>query len=161
MSFFTESNLPGIGKKITLSTHLNEKAVLIIHHDGKREFYIMDKFGEPITGITLLDEESRRLSSFLSGAIYKPASVQHLEKALGGINIDWFKIENNSKAIGKSIHELDIRQKTNVSIIAILKNNDEFIPNPSSDYIIQNHDTCIVISKSEGFKKFVQMIRGE
>jgi TrkA domain protein len=72
MSFFSESDLPGIGKKISLTTHSNDKVVLIIHHDGKREFYIMDKEGEPLASVTMLDEEARRLGGFLSGVMFKP-----------------------------------------------------------------------------------------
>lgn len=158
MSFFSESDLPGIGKKISCTTYSREKVVLVVHHDGKREFYIMDKDGDPKAGVTLLDEEARRLGGFLSGIMYKPKSVENLEIALEGIRIDWFKLEKDSPVIGKAIGGLGIRKRTQVSIIAVLQ-NDNFIPNPSSDYVFQKGDTCVVIGKPERFKDFLEIIR--
>lgn len=158
MSFFSESDLPGIGKKISCTTHSKEKLVLIVHHDGKRELYTMDPSGEPLASVTLLDEEARRLGGFLSGVVYKPKSVENLEVALDGIRIEWYKIDKDSPVIGKQIGGLSIRKKTQVSIIAILK-GETFIPNPSSDYIFQEGDTCVVIGKQERFKYFLEIIR--
>ncbi len=158
MSFFSEADLPGIGKKISCSTYSKEKVVLIIHHDGKRELYIMGKDGEPEAGVAMLDEEARRLGGFLSGAMYKPKAVEDLELALEGIRIDWYKLEKDSPVVGKAIGGLGIRKKTQISIIAILR-NDTFIPNPSSDDVFQEGDTCVVIGKPERFKDFLALIR--
>ena len=158
MSFFSESDLPGIGKKISCTTHSKEKLVLLIHHDGKREVYIMDNDGEPQANVTLLDEEARRLGGFLSGVMYKPKAVENLELALEGVRIDWYKIEKDSPVIGKAIGGLGIRKRTQVSIIAVLR-GDTHIPNPSSDYVFQEGDTCVVIGKPERFKDFLEIIR--
>lgn len=158
MSFFSESDLPGIGKKISCTTHSREKVVMVIHHDGKRELYIMDKEGEPKAGVTLLDEEARRLGGFLSGVMYKPKAIEELELALEGIRIDWYKIQSGSSVIGKAIGGLGIRKKTQISIIAVLR-DDTFIPNPSSEYIFEEGDTCVVIGKPERFRDFVELIR--
>lgn len=158
MSFFRETDLPGIGKKISCTTHLKEKVVLIIHHDGKREFYITDDEGEPKASVTLFDEEARRLGAFLSGVMYKPKSVENLEVALEGFRIDWFKLDKNSPVIGQQLGGLGIRKRTQVSIIAILR-NDTFIPSPSSDFVFEEGDTCVVIGKPERFKDFLGIIR--
>lgn len=158
MSFFSESDLPGIGKKVSCTTHSKEKVTLIIHHDGKREFYIMNDNGDPKASVTLLDEEARRLGGFLSGVMFKPKAVESLEVALEGIRIDWFKIDEASPVIGKQIGGLGIRKKTQVSIIAVLR-NDEFIPNPSSDFVFETGDTCVVIGKPERFRDFLALIR--
>ncbi|MCX7747029.1 MAG: cation:proton antiporter regulatory subunit [Clostridia bacterium] len=158
MSFFSESDLPGIGKKVSCTTHSKEKVVLVIHNDGKREFYIMDKEGDPQASVTLLDEEARRLGGFLSGVMFKPKSVENLELALEGIRIDWYKLDKNSPVIGKKLGGLGIRKNTQVSIIAILKET-EFIPNPSSDYVFEAGDTCVVIGKPEKFKDFLEIVR--
>lgn len=158
MSFFSEADIPGIGKKISCTTHSREKAVIIIHHDGKRELYIMDNSGEAQAGITLLDEEARRLGAFLSGIMYKPKAIENLEIALEGVKIDWYKLSSTSPIIGKQLGGLGLRKRTQVSIIAII-NNDDFIPNPSSDYVFREGDTCVVIGKPERFKDFLKIIR--
>lgn len=158
MSFFSESDLPGIGKKISCTTHSREKLVIVVHHDGKRELYIMNNEGDPQAGVTLLDEEARRFGGFLSGVMYKPKAIEDLELALEGIRIDWYKIEHGSPVIGKAIGGLGIRKRTQVSIIAILRDGD-FIPNPSSEYVFKEGDTCVVIGKPERFRDFVDLIR--
>ena len=158
MSFFTESDIPGIGKKINCTTYSKEKAAVIIHHDGKREFYIMDSYGKPKAGIALMDEEARRIGAFLTGAMYKPKVVKDLEESLLGISIDWFKLDKNSPIIGKALGGLGIRKNTQVSIIAIV-NGEEFIPNPNSEYLFREGDTCVVIGKPEKFKTFIELIR--
>lgn len=158
MSFFSETDLPGIGKKISCTTYSKEKVVLVIHHDGKRELYIMDNEGEPQASVTLLDEESRRLGGFLSGVMFKPRAVENLELALEGIRIDWYKIEKGSPVIGKALGSLGIRKNTQVSVVAILR-EDSFIPNPSSECVFREGDTCVVIGKPERFKDFLKMIR--
>ncbi|MGE5582663.1 MAG: cation:proton antiporter regulatory subunit [Bacillota bacterium] len=158
MSFFSETDLPGIGKKISCTTHSKEKVTIIIHHDGKREFYILDKNGESQANVTLLDEEARRLGGFLAGVMYKPKVVQNLEVELEGIRIDWFKLDSSSPVIGRAIGELSIRKRTQVSIIAVLR-NDTFIPNPSSEFIFEDGDLCVVIGKPERFKDFLAIIR--
>jgi TrkA domain protein len=158
MSFFSETDLPGIGKKINCTTHSKEKVSLILHHDGRRELYIMDKNNEPLAGISLLDEEARRFAAFLSGSVFKPKSLENLENAMGNIKIDWFRLESDSPIIGKRIGSLGIRKKTYVSIIAIIK-KDTHITNPSSDYIFEEGDTCVVLGDSKNFPNFLNIIR--
>ncbi len=158
MSFFSESNLPGIGKKINCITHSKEKVSIILHHDGKRELYIMDKNNEPLASISLLDEEARRFGAFLSGAVFKPKSLEYLESAMENIKIDWFKLEDDSPVIGKRIGSLGVRKKTEVSIIAIIKDGS-YVTNPSSDYIFGIGDTCVVIGNPKNFRSFLNIIR--
>lgn len=158
MSYIRETDLPGIGKKISYTTLSKEKVVLIIHDDGKREFYIMDKNSEPQACITLFDEEARTLGAYLSGVMYKPRAVQHLEVALEGVKIDWFKLEKTSPVIGQKLGSLEIRKRTQISIIAVLRRDDAFIPNPSSEFVFEEGDTCVVIGKPENFKDFLAII---
>ena len=158
MSYFSESDLPGIGKKINCTTHSRDKATIIVHHDGKRELYILDSSGEPRASMTLLDEEARRIGSFLTGAVYKPKSVENLEVALEGFSMDWYKLDKDSPVIGKKLGELGIRKKTQVSIVAVFR-GDTFIPSPSSDHIFQEGDTCVVMGKPDRFKDFEGIIR--
>ena len=158
MSFYRESNIPGIGKKITFMTHSKEKASLIVHHDGKREFYILDREGEAVASISLLDEEARRVGSFMSGIQYKPTSIEDLESALEGVKIGWFPIGKGSPIIGNKMGGLGIRRRTQVSIIAVV-NEDGITPNPSSEFIFQEGDTCVVIGDPDNFKYFIELIQ--
>ena len=159
MSFFSESDLPGIGKKIICHTHSKEQLALIVHHDGKRELYIIDEQGEPISGITLMDEEARRLGIFLSGTMFKPKFIETLESALEGLNIEWYKLHETYSLVGKTIQNADITKNTGVSIIGILKENETFILNPEPSYSFEVNDTCVVIGDPKHFKTFLEFIR--
>jgi TrkA domain protein len=158
LSFYRESDLPGIGKKITFMTHSGDKATLIIHHDGKREFYIMDKEGEPLANVTMLDEEARRIGSFISGITYKPKSIEDLELKLEGIEIEWFTLEASSPIVGLRLGGLGVRKRTQVSIIAVI-NKDGFTPNPSSEYVFNPGDICVVIGDPNNFKYFHDLVQ--
>jgi TrkA domain protein len=149
MSFFTESNIPGIGKKIYCNTHSKEKAALILHNDGKREFYIIGSDGEPQAGITLFDDESRIIGNFLSGSKYNSDAVKNLEALNSGIKINYYKIQANSFAAGLSIEKLSTHKKLPLSIIAVIKSNSTFVPSPSPEYILSENDICVIIGKSD------------
>ncbi len=159
MSFYSETDIPGIGKKINITTHAQDKLSIIVHHDGLREFYIMGTNGEASARAILLDEESRQLASFLSGKMYKPKSVESLEVALEGIEINWFKLPTNSPIINHKLGGLGIRKKSQISIIAVV-NEEGFVPNPNSDYIFRENDTCVVIGNPERFPDFLKIING-
>lgn len=159
MSFYSETDLPGIGKKINVTTHMNDKLSIIVHHDGKRELYIMGSDGSSNARATLLDEESRQLATFLSGKNYKPKSIESLEVALEGIEINWFKLRPTSPLIGHKLGGLGIRKKSQISIIAIV-NESGFVPSPSSDYVFKDGDTCVVIGMPERFPDFLKIING-
>ena len=53
--------------------------------------------------------------------------------------INTLVIHKNSVAYQKSIKELDLRNKTGISILAI-KRKDQVFTNPSADFIMQDHD---------------------
>lgn len=59
-----ESELPGIGQKFEIITRNDEKLVIVIHDDGRRELYHFDNEHEDvISSITLNDQESRQMVS--------------------------------------------------------------------------------------------------
>ncbi|MBC7960442.1 MAG: cation:proton antiporter regulatory subunit [Vallitaleaceae bacterium] len=157
MAFYSEANVPGIGKKINCTTHAKDNFSIIIHHDGKRELYIMDQQGDSQASITLLDEESRQLGTFLSGAMYTPKVIENLVVSLEGIKVNWYKLSDNSPIIGRTLGGLGIRKKSHISIIAVV-NGDDFITNPNSDYVFRTGDTCVVIGKPERFGDFLKII---
>ncbi|MFA5646666.1 MAG: TrkA C-terminal domain-containing protein [Bacteroidales bacterium] len=48
-------------------------------------------------------------------------------------------IQKDSVAYNKSIKELDLRNKTGISILAV-KRQDEVHSNPSADFVLKEHD---------------------
>lgn len=58
-----------------------------------------------------------------------------------------------SKMVGKNLRELDVRAKFNVSVIAVLR-NDEIIVSPSPDELLQNEDILVTIGNRNDLARF-------
>lgn len=157
-----EADLPGVGKKYTLEyTETGGSLVIILHTDGKREIYCFKKKGEsPISVITLNDEEAREAGAILGGAFFKPKIVEDLEAVLSELIIEWYKLQKTSSVVNKSIGEKEIRRKTGVSIIAIIRDGGG-IPNPTPDVVLKEGDTIVVIGIREQLSAFEKMIFGK
>lgn len=133
-----ESELPGIGCKFEVITKGNEKMVIVIHDDGRREMYHFDaNHDESISSISLRDSEARQIAAILGGMVYRPQALDTIEMAFEGLSIEWFKVENHAPVLQKTIGSLHVRKTYNVTIIAILKKNMKKFFNPGPDSIIE------------------------
>ncbi|GEN32927.1 cation:proton antiporter regulatory subunit [Aneurinibacillus danicus] len=152
-----ESELPGIGRKFDIETKGKEKLVIVIHDDGRREIYHFDKddHEESLSNITLNDAESRQIAAILGGMIYKPKALETIEIAFDDLVIEWFKVEENAKAVNKSIGDLDIRKIYSVNIIAIIKKNHKKLLNPGPEAVIEEGDTLVISGERKPLKKLI------
>ena len=142
-----EADLIGIGKKFQLETSYGENVIIVIHDDGRRELYSYDPDRDETTGImTLNDDESRQVAGILGGMAYKPRALENVEVALHDLTIEWYKVPADSKALGKSIGELEVRKQTGAMIIAAITEGDTVI-NPGPDYVIKPGSTLVVTGK--------------
>ncbi|MBI3961535.1 MAG: cation:proton antiporter regulatory subunit [Deinococcus sp.] len=160
MSNVTEATLPGIGKKYTVP--LKDGAlVIVVGIDGHRELYHIKK-GEdmPCDSITMTDRVARQVGAIIGGAYFKPQVVEDLELTLGELAFEWFKVEEGFPCIGKSIAELQVRQVTGASIIAILR-QDGNLPNPMPNEMIHASDTLVVIGSRAQVQAFDRLMSGE
>jgi len=142
-----ETDLIGIGKKYQIETEAGDHMVVVIHDDGRRELYRYDEEeNESRCVMTLTDDESRQVAGIIGGLSYKPKALDTIEVALDDLIIEWLKVEENDRAIHKSIGELEVRQRTGATIIAAIKDGDSFI-NPGPDYVIAPGVTLVVAGK--------------
>lgn len=72
------------------------------------------------------------------------------------INVFEMKIHSHSKLIGKSMQEANIRVRTGLTVLAIIRNNERFL-NPSPDIIFQKDDRLMVFGKEEDVENFERM----
>ncbi|RWS42579.1 potassium transporter [Bacillus mycoides] len=151
-----ESELPGIGYKFQIVTKGNEKMVIVIHDDGRREMYHFDSdYEESISSISLRDSEARQIAAILGGMVYKPRALENVEMVFEGLAIEWFKVENNAPAIGKTIGDLEIRKTYSVTIIAVMKKNMKKLFNPGPETVIEEGDMLVVSGEREEIKKII------
>ena len=152
-----ESELPGIGQKFEIITRNDEKLVIVIHDDGRRELYHFDNEHEDvISSVTLNDQEARQMASIIGGMIYKPQALETIEMSLGDLVIEWFKVEPGSKAIDQTIGDIDIRNNYNVTVIAHSKKGKKQLNNPGPDSIIAAGDTLVISGERKDIKNLIR-----
>ncbi|AZK46200.1 cation:proton antiporter regulatory subunit [Paenibacillus lentus] len=144
-----ETDLPGTGKKFEIETRSGEKLTITIYDDGRREVYHYgaDNPEDSISKISLTDEEARYVSAIIGGVTYKPTPLENIEVALGDLIIEWYKLEPHYKAIGKTIGELRVRQRSSATIIAVVESNHSKHINPGPDLLLTAGALVVVIGE--------------
>ncbi|MFD0711915.1 cation:proton antiporter regulatory subunit [Paenibacillus sp. GCM10027626] len=155
-----ESDLPGIGKKFQLHTRGGDKLVLVVHDDGRREcfHYDHDDLEESISMVTLDDDEARVVAAVLGGVTYRPRALESVEMALDDLVIEWYRIESGYYAAGKTIGDLNVRQRTGATIIALIgpQKNNRINPGPEAD--LTPESTLVVAGDRSQQKMFKQIL---
>ncbi len=154
---FKETDLPGIGKKYSIITSGGDKITVIMHITGKREIFVFepDDYDEPSCDVVMTEEEANQLGSVLMGAYYRPEQEKEKEVLIENLAIEWIKVPSDSPLAGKSIKESDIRKRSGVTVIAIIKQN-ETIVNPKPDEVISAGDTVVVVGTREQVENFIK-----
>lgn len=146
--------LPGIGHRYELRSMDGGRVVVVIHHSGRRDVYVFAPGGdEPESVVTLSDAQARSLGAILGGAYFTPAVVEEIEAVIGGLLIDWITLEPAARGAGSTIGELEIRQRTGMTVAAILRDHTPLIA-PDADARLQAGDQLVVIGRREDLPRF-------
>ena len=121
-------------------------------------------FSRALNHYLVPNEEIDRLLAKIRANGYKAFRTNGEKGQKEKLNIPDFEINTmviykNSIAYKKSIKELDLRNKTGISILAIKRKN-EVISNPNADFVLEDHDIIYTLgdhynasSLNEIFKK--------
>jgi len=162
-SEIVEQDLPGIGRCFTVSAADGAKVMVVIHHTGRRELYVLEPGSaadEPDAVITFGDDQARRLGSILSGAYFKPAIVEQVEEVIGGLLIDWATVREDSPAAGHTIADLEIRRRTRMTVAAILHADGSSVIAPEPQESIGAGDRLVMIGRPEDLEGFLHHVIG-
>lgn len=148
-----EAYLPGVGKKFWMDTASGEKLTVIQHNDGRYELYLF-KPGEefPSATLTMTEFEARDAGSVLFGR-FEHRIVETMDVVMKDLVIEWAKVGEGSALADKTIHQMQVRHRTGVSIVAIIRGEDG-IPSPSPDDVINRDDLLMIIGKKENIDRF-------
>ncbi|USG63949.1 cation:proton antiporter regulatory subunit [Brevibacillus ruminantium] len=149
-----ESDLPGIGRKFQMETRMGEKLVVVIHDSGRRELYFFDQENaeECTSSVTLEDDEALQAAGILGGMSYKPKALDTVNLSLNDLVIEWYKISPQAACIGKSIGEVDVRQKTGATIIAVINPDQKKQITPGPDHVFIANALLVVAGERESLK---------
>ena len=154
---FRETDLPGVGKKYSLTLEDGRILTLIIHNTGKRELYILDEEEEePSCVFTLSEDDAKELGFLLAGTTYQPVAPEKMEMFMREMVMEWVKVGKGSVLVDKKIAESQIRKKTGASVVAIIR-GDEMIVSPDPyEAVIKSGDTVVVVGTRNHIKKFLE-----
>jgi TrkA domain protein len=157
----SEEVLPGIGRRYTLPASEGARVVVVVHHSGRRDLYVLpqERSDEPAASFSLSDDEARRLGAVLGGAYFKPAVVADVEAVIGNLLIDWVTLRPDSPAADHSIAELEIRQRTRMTVVALLR-DEETILAPEPGETLQAGDRLVVVGRQEDLGAFLRHVVG-
>lgn len=144
-----EDHLPGIGKKFSFETRSGDHLTIILYDDGRREIHHAERDHpeNSISKVTLDEDEAKYVSAVVGGVTYKPTALDNIEVALGDLAIEWYKLDPNYKAIGKTIGDLRIRQRSGATIIAVIEKNHTKHINPGPNLLLTADAIVVVLGE--------------
>jgi TrkA domain protein len=154
-----ETRLPGVGVKYSCRTAHGGRLSVILHNEGLRELYYFRhaEDDEPQAVIQLEDDEARQIGAVIGGAYERPKIVEDLEMAFGELSIEWVPVPDSSPAIGKTLAECGFRQRTGITIIAILREPEPVAGAQPSD-VVQRGDTLVTVGKLGQYPAFRRLL---
>lgn len=156
----SELDMPGIGRRYEIVAGKGQRVVLVIHHSGRRDLYVVDRHAdEPTCAVELTDDQARRIGAILGGAFFKPAVVEEIEDIVGEFVVDWVTLPEDAAAVGRSITELQIRRQTGFSVIAIVRGKKTMTA-PHPDEVLQAGDRLVVVGRHADLPTFVDLMTG-
>jgi TrkA domain protein len=160
MSTIRESDLPGIGRKFQIETQSGDRLIVVVHDDGRRELYHFDPNDpdELLSLVTLNDTEARQVAGIIGGLNYTPKALESMSVTFEGLVIDWHKLELGSAAIGQTIGQLQVRQTTGATIMAIIEKDGRKYINPGPDQTLTEGVTLVVAGEREQVQAFKRHI---
>ena len=159
MEFFKQTELPGIGKRFSIKLSSGQIVSVIIHHSGKREIYVLDEDGDVECTVTLTDQEAREMGMVLAGAFYQPVEGDKMQMLLKQLVMEWVELPEQSPLIGQTLAEADIRKKTGVIVLGVVREGEIFpAPDPKS-FRFEVGDIAIVVGNRQQIDNFVKTYR--
>jgi TrkA domain protein len=153
-----EQELPGIGRRYRLAGRDGGAAVVIVHHSGRRDLYVMAPETEvPQATLALTDRQARTLGAVLSGAYFTPAVVDEMDAVIGDILIDWVTLRPDSQGADRSIAELEIGRRTRMTVVAVARDAGTIIA-PEPTEVLRAGDRLVVVGRPEDLAAFTRHV---
>lgn len=152
-----EAEVPGVGHKFEVELDGEERLVIIIHHDGKREVYLrpgQNQDSEKLFALT--GKRARQVGTILEGTYFQPVELDEVQVPLGEAIIEWNDIDSSSPLVGQTLQEANVRERVGVSVIAIQR-GEETISNPTPNTAIEADDILVTIGTRDEQRAFSEI----
>lgn len=150
MNEITETPLPGVGVRHDFECDSERRVGVISHHSGRRDLIVYDRDDPDRVRetVSMSTDEARSLGALLGG----PNIVERLDDLrhqIVGLEIGWLSISEKSKLAGRPLGESELRTRTGVSIVALLR-GDVAVPAPGPDDEMLPGDVAVVVGTPDG-----------
>jgi TrkA domain protein len=160
MSQVEPTPLPGVGVRYEFATRAGRRLGVVHRHEGSTEIHIAatDDPDTPPLCIGLGDDEVHTLVEILGGSRVTE-SLARLQQYVEGIAIEWLTVGRDSPVAGRSIAAAGIRQRSGVSVVAVLR-GEVTHPAPGPEFRIEAGDMLVVVGTPEGIAAATGMLHG-
>ncbi|MDZ7402441.1 MAG: NAD-binding protein, partial [candidate division KSB1 bacterium] len=104
----------------------------------------------------LTDAIRREMYAPLYESNYSYRTITQLQSACNLIDLNWVTIDEGSPVIGRTIRELQIRKRTGVSVVAVLRDGS-LLMNPDPDFRFEKDDLVGVVSEPPQLAEFLDL----
>ncbi|MEU1544288.1 cation:proton antiporter regulatory subunit [Nocardia sp. NPDC005745] len=142
--------LPGIGVRKDFEVRSGRRIGVVAHRDGDIDL-IVSKLEDPdacAAQIPLSTDEAAVLANLL-GAPQLVAKLNDDHRDLPGITTRQLPIGDNSPYDGRTLGETEMRTRTKVSIVAVMRAG-QLHPSPGPDFTFTAGDLLVVVGTPEG-----------
>jgi TrkA domain protein len=142
--------LPGIGVRKDFEVRSGRRIGVVAHRDGDIDL-IVSKLEDPdacAAQIPLTTDEAAVLANLL-GAPQLVAKLNDDHRDLPGITTRQLPIGDNSPYDGRTLGETEMRTRTKVSIVAVMRAG-QLHPSPGPDFTFTAGDLLVVVGTPEG-----------
>ena len=153
-----ETDVPGVGKKFEVEIDGDQRLVILLHHDGKRELFRKpDPDADAERLFTLNGRLAREVGAILQGAYFQPVETDNVEVPLGEAIIEWLDVGDGASLVGQTLGDANLRQRIGVSVIAIQRGSDT-VPNPGPEETITDDDILVTLGTREELAELESLV---
>jgi TrkA domain protein len=146
-------SLPGVGERLDVHDDSGRPVQVVRRRSGHVELHQADCV------VVLGPEVAPVVGAFVAGRYtLAPELAERISDVVGGLVFDWVRVPRGSAAAGRSIEQLQVRRRTGVSIIAVLRGHLPVVdPDPST--VLQVGDDLVVACRSEQRESLEHLLR--
>jgi len=146
----TQTQLPGVGVRYDLALESGARVGVLAHRTGRREVFVYGaRDPDAVAAELVLTAEEGKLVADLLGGTQLVESVGRLQQQIEGLAIDWIDVPTTSRFVGHTIADAEVRSRTGVSIVAVLRGDDAH-PAPGPEFRFAPGDTAVVVGTPDG-----------
>ena len=158
MADINEVQLPGVGVMHEFVTKTGHRVGVVSHRSGRKEIVVADREDPDASRSVLeLGEQDARTVAELLGGSRVTEALAELQQKVEGLAIDWLPLRSDSPYVGRSIADAQVRTRTGVSIVAVLRGEEPFAA-PEPDFVFQSGDYLVVVGTARGIEGVVDIL---